>query len=84
MDVFSNLVNDTIPDPKVGDTVEWGGRFVSGYLTGKNKIARIYQESGYYWMELDNKKCFIIKPINKKSKHIFKKIHIGWKLVNTI
>jgi hypothetical protein len=83
MDIFLNIINDT-REPKVGDSVEWSGNFLSGFLQGVNKITKIYRESGYYWMELENNKCFIIKPANRFTNKNFKDLKIGWNLKDTL
>ena len=76
---ISDVSHSFYGEIKVGDTIEWGGEYFSGYdkqggfkndrkLSGVNKVRKIFKEGKLVWMELDNGKQFIIKNLRKPDE----------------
>ena len=76
---ISDVSHSFYGEIKVGDAIEWGGEYFSGYdkqggfkndrkLSGVNKVRKIFKEGMLVWMELDNGKQFIIKNLRKPDE----------------
>lgn len=75
---ISDVSHSLYGEIKVGDAIEWGGEYFSGYdthggfknkkLSGVNKVRKIFKEGMLVWMELDNGKQFIIKNLRKPDE----------------
>jgi hypothetical protein len=55
--------------PQIGDTVKWKGIFNDGYKSGKNIVTKhIYDNLGFFIIELDNDMTFIILDLKNMNK----------------